>query len=333
VAEDPAAVDRRPRCAERPAPGRPGAATVSAAGASLPRGRACRPAPLTARSASDGASPPGAVARACLLIGLFACAHPATAQLSPAPADLPVGEGYRLELLGSLWPPAQDLTLAGRGSGGTTSAEGGTGASAPRFLDLRMRLRLSRRQRVHLDYLPVRYPAGTVLDDRPAPGDAGDGPGVPVASTLTWKTWRVAYEVDVIHLARGSLGLFAEAGYTDVRVALDGAGARCDTVSPACEPARLRRPVPGLGGVVRLYPSPVIMLGAEASLLRTVPGIDRILGHAGRHLAYDVHAALNFVEAFGLQLGYRSRRLQLETADYDADLRLEGVYVGALLRF
>ena len=84
---------------------------------------------------------------------------------------------------------------------------------------------------------------------------------------------------------------------------------------------------------MRLYPSPVIMLGAEASLLRTVPGIAKVLGYSGEHFAYDVHAALNFVEAFGLQLGYRSRRLHLKTADHDADLRLEGVYVGALLRF
>ena len=135
-------------------------------------------------------------------------------------------------------------------------------------------------------------------------------------------------------MARGSLGLFAEAGYTDVRIAQDSAsGAACDTATPACELARLRRPVPGVGGVVRLYPSPVIMLGAEASLLRTPAGIGKILGYAGEHLAWDVHAALNFVEAFGLQLGYRSRRLRLQTTDHDADLRLEGVYVGALLRF
>ena len=277
------------------------------------------------------------VALGSLLLGLLACPHPATAQLSPAPAGLPVGEGYRLELLGSLWPPAQDLAVAGRGPGGagaTTSAAGDPGASAPRFLDLRVRLRLSRRQRVHLDYLPIRYPADTALDDRPPPGGAGSQPGVPVASTLTWKTWRLAYEYDLIHLARASLGLFAEAGYIDVRVSREGApDAGCAAATPACELARLRRPVPGVGGVVRLFPSPVIMLGAEASLLRTPSGIGKILGYTGEHLAWDVHAALNFVEAFGLQLGYRSRRLQLRTSDRDADLKLEGVYVGALLRF
>ena len=315
MAQDPAAFDRRPRCDGRSCPGRPRAAALSAAGASLPR----------------------AAVRGCLLIGLLTCAHPAAAQLSPTPADFPVGELYRLELLGSLWPPAQDLTVASRGSGrsgATTSPAGDPGASAPRFFDVRVRLRLSRRQRVHLDYLPVRYAADTAPDDRPVPGDAGVEPGEPVASTLTWKTWRLAYEYDVLHLARGSLGLFAEAGYTDVRVAQDGApGTACDAATPACELARLRRPVPGVGGVVRLYPSPVIMLGAEASLLRTPPGIGKILGYTGEHLAYDVHAALNFVEAFGLQLGYRSRRLRLETADHDVDLKLEGVYVGALLRF
>ena len=316
MAEVPAAFPRRPRCDAGSRLGRPGSALALA------------PA---------GASPLRTVVRGCLLIGLLACAHPATAQFSPAPADFPVGELYRIELLGSLWSPAQDLTVASHGSGASGAATGAAaeaGAAAPRFIDVRVRLRLSRRQRVHLDYLPTRYAADTTLEGRPVLGDTALEPGVPVASTLTWRTWRLAYEYDLIHLARGSLGLFAEAGYTDVRVALDGASdAGCEAASSACDLARLRRPVPGVGGVVRLYPSPVIMLGAEASLLRTASGVGKLLGYTGEHLAYDVHAALNFVDAFGLQLGYRSRRLQLQTTNLDADLRLEGVYVGALLRF
>ena len=276
-----------------------------------------------------------AAARGCLLVGLLTCAPSAAAQVSPAPPDFPVGELYRVELLGSLWSPAQALTVASRGPGASGShagSAGDAGAAAPRFLDLRARLRLSRRQRVHFDYLPVRYAADTALDGGPAGGDAE--PGVAAASILTWKTWRLAYEYDLVHVARGSLGLFAETGYTDVRVALDGAsGAGCGAAFPACEFTRLRRPVPAAGGVVRLYPSPVIMLGAEASLLRTPPGISDILGYASEQLAYDVHAALNFIEAFGLQVGYRSRRLQLRTTDRDADLEVEGVYMGALLRF
>ena len=134
----------------------------------------------------------------------------------------------------------------------------------------------------------------------------------------------------MIHLARGSLGLFAEATYTDVRIARDSG---CAAGSAACELARMRRPIPAVGGVVRLYPSPVIMLGAEASLLRMPWGIGDFLGYTGERLAYDVHAVLNFIDAFGLQLGYRSRNLSLRTAKQDYDLKLEGVYAGVLLRF
>lgn len=316
MAEDSAAVHRRfPRQASSP-PGRPGLpATRSAAHVSLPR----------------------AAAVGGLLLGLLACTGPAAAQPSPAPADFPVGELYRLELLGSLWPPADDLTVVSRGAGPAAAVTGATretGAGAPRFTDLRIRLRLSRRQRVHLDHLPIRYPAATTLHRGPPAGNAGLEPGVPAASTLTWRTWRLAYEYDVIHLARGSLGLFAEAAYTDVRVALDGApGPICGAEAAGCEIARLRQPVPAAGGVLRLYPSPVIMLGGEASLLRMPGWVGDILGYTGEHLAYDVHAALNFIEAFGLQIGYRSRSLRLRTTEVDADLKLGGVYVGALLRF
>ena len=286
-----------------------------------------------ATRAAGAASLRRRVGRGCLLIGLLAGAPPATAQLSPAGTDLPVGEGYRVEIAGTLWGPAQELAVGSPGAGGTgavTSAAGAGGASAPRFLDARLRLRLSRRQRLHLDYLPVRYAADTAFDGRPTGGAAGGA----AASTLTWKTWRAAYEYDVVHVARGSLGLFVEAGYNDIRIARTGArGGECAPADPGCEVLRMRRPVPGVGGVVRLYPSPVILLGAEASLLRTPPGVGRLLDYTGEHVAYDVHAALNFVEGFGLQIGYRSRHLNLKTADHDADLKLEGLYVGALLRF
>ena len=315
MAEAPAAFHRPSPCDGEPHSGRFGSA--------MPR------------SAAD-ASRPGAAAVLGALLALLACPHPATAQFSPAPA-FPVGELHRIELLGSLWSPAQDLTVASRGSGApgaTTGAAADGATAAPRFTDLRVRLRPSRRQRIHLDYLPTRYPAATTLDRGPAPDGTGLEPGVPAASTLTWTTWRLAYEYDVVHVTRASLGLFAEAAFTDVQVVLDGAaGAGCDAASAACDLARLRRPVPAAGGVVRLYPSPVIMLGAEASLLRVPEWAGDILGYTGEHLAYDVHAALNFVEAFGLQIGYRSRSLRLRTTDHDADLELEGVYVGALLRF
>ena len=301
----------------------------SPCGGSSPPGRPHSPAPR----AAAGAIVPRDVAAACLLLAALACARPATAQLSGPSTDFPVGELHRIELLGSLWPPAQDLTVAHRGSGAsatTTGTAGAPGAAVPRFMDLRVRLRLSRRQRVHFDYLPVRYDAVTAPDRPASPADAEPRPAAPLASILTWRTWRLAYEYDLIHLARGSLGLFAEATYTDVRIARDSG---CVAGSRACELARMRRPIPAVGGVVRLYPSPVIMLGAEASLLRMPWGIGDFLGYTGEHLAVDVHAVLNFIDAFGLQLGYRSRNLSLRTTEHDYDLKLEGIYAGALLRF
>lgn len=333
----PAASDRRPRYDRRARLGRPGpAARQAATGGWRLRGRS-RPGRLGASAipaAGASLSAParrslarGAV-RGCLLIGLLAGVRPAAAQIPPVPTDVPVGERHRVELAGSLWGPAQELTVGGFGASASGAAGGAGGilprASAPRFLDARLRLRLSRRQRVHFDYLPIRYAA-----------DGGPTGGAPAgaASTLTWKTWRLAWQYDVIRRARGSIGLFAEAAYNDVQVARDNAAGRPCAAGTGCELARVRRPVPGVGGTVRLYPSPVVMLGAEASLFRTLPGVGDLLDYTGEHTAWDVHAALNFIDAFGLQVGYRSRHLHLQTAGHDADLRLEGMYVGALLRF
>lgn len=272
----------------------------------------------------------------CLLIALLR-ADPAAAQFSPAPADFPVGELYRVELLAGLWAPAQDLTatsLVSGVSGTTLDATGNSGAAALRFKDVRLRVRPHRRHRVLLDYLPTRYPAGTTLDRGLVLQGIRFEPGVPLGSTFTWNTWRLAYEYDPIHRARGAAGLLVEARYTGLEIALDRApGAACDAASSACEFTRRRRLVPAVGGVVRLYPSPVIGLGAEASLLRMPAGAGDLFGRPGQHLAYDVYAALNFLQSFGLQIGYRSLHLNLETTDHTADLKQEGVYVGALVRF
>ena len=327
--EHPAASDRRPRCDRRTRLGHPGPATRRAAtgGWSL-RGRS-RPGPGASALPVAGASLARGAVRGCLLIGLLAGVRPAAAQIPPVPTDVPVGERHRVELAGSLWGPAQELTVGGFGASASGAAGGAAGilpdASAPRFIDARLRLRLSRRQRIHFDYLPIRYAADG--------GPTGGAPAGAAASTLTWKTWRLAWQYDVIRRARGSIGLFAEAAYNDVQVARDGAAGRPCAAGAGCELARVRRPVPGVGGAVRLYPSPVVMLGAEASLFRTVPGVGDLLKYTGEHTAWDVHAALNFIDAFGLQVGYRSRHLHLQTTDHDADLRLEGMYVGAMLRF
>ena len=287
------------------------------------------PAPNMARTA---AAAPLARAVAVLLLGLLLSARPAAAQLGPAGAGFPIGESHRVEILGTLWSPASDLTAVSRvagASGATRGAAGVPDAAVPRFTDLRLRLRLRRRHRIHVEHLPVRYPAATTLDRVLAVEGVAFEPGPPVASTLTWKTWRLAYEYDVFHGTRGSLGLLMEARYTDLEIAIDGA---CGTAA-ACGLTRTRRPIPAGGGVLRLYPSPVILIAAEASVLRMPGAVGDYLGYAGELLDYDVYAALNFIRAFGLQVGYRSRRLNLRAADQDADLRLEGVYVGALLRF
>ena len=277
-----------------------------------------------------------ALVPACTLIGLFALPAEAAGQTAAPSADRPVGEYYRVEMLGTLWSPARDLSVASRAAGvtgATLAAASDPGGAAPRFLDLRTRVRLGRRHRIHFDYAPVRYAAGTTLDSRLVL-DGGDfEPGVPLASTLAWRTWRAAYQFDVVRLARGSLGLLAEARYTDVRVGLNRAtGAACESV-PACELTRAQRLAPGLGAVLRLYPSPVIGLGAEASVLGIPEGIAELLDPRGERFVYDLHAILNFLEGFGLQVGYRSQKLNLETSGQTADLKLEGVYAGALLRF
>ncbi len=55
--------------------------------------------------------------------------------------------------------------------------------------------------------------------------------------------------------------------------------------------------------------------------------------YAGNYVDFDVYGTANFVEQFGLQVGYRSMSAFYEVQQDTGDLAFRGGYVGAVLRF
>ena len=148
-------------------------------------------------------------------------------------------------------------------------------------------------------------------------------PPVSVNSTITWNTWRLGYEYDIVHRSRGYFGLIVEAKYTEVEASLDTQGGR--------EFARARAPIPALGAVMRIYPLRVLGITVELSGIRLPEGASQDYG--GEYVDFDVYGTLNFTETLGAQIGYRSLHMSGFFETESVDLRLEGLYVGALLRF
>lgn len=263
---------------------------------------------------------------ALLLTACLAWAPPAAAQFFAPPSDVPIDEDYYVEVLGGMWSPTPSITIASDAFGiaGTNiDFARDLGLASERFGELRLRLRPGRKHRFRIDYLPMSYTSQTVVDRRLVFRGIAYDAGLPVSSTMTWRTWRLGYEYDVIHRRRGYFGLILEAKYTELEAALDTGSGR--------EFTRARGPIPAIGGVLRIYPLPVLGVTAEVSGFR-LPS-DVVRNHSGRYVDLDIYTTLNFTQQIGAQIGYRSLDLNVVTHEDLADLRLEGMYMGGLFRF
>ena len=269
---------------------------------------------------------PRALVAAGSLVTLLALATPADAQFFAQPSDLPIGEAYHVEVLGGMWNPTPDLTVSSEAfgiAGSNIDFTSDLGIAAKRFGELRVRLRPGRKHRFRIDYVPISYSAQTVVARRLVFRGIAYDAGVSVNSTITWNTYRLGYEYDIVHRPRGYFGLILEAKYTEVDASLDASFGR--------EFARARGPIPAIGAVVKIYPLRVIGITAEVTGVKLPENVDERYG--GQYLDYDIHATLNFTENIGAQVGYRSIELSGFFESEAVDLKLTGVYVGALLRF
>ena len=270
-------------------------------------------------------TPRAIVATACLTT-LLALAAPADAQVFTQATDLPIGEAYHVEVLGGMWNPTPNLTIASEefGIAGTDiDFTSDLGIATKRLGELRVRLRPGRKHRFRIDYVPIRYAAQAAVERRLVFRGIAYDIGVTVNSTVTWNTWRLGYEYDIVHRPRGYFGIIVEAKYTEVEASLDSSLGR--------EFARARGPIPAIGAVIKIYPIRVLGVTAEVTGIRLPEGVDEDYG--GQYLDYDIYGTLNFTENIGAQVGYRSIDMSGVFESESVDMKLTGVYVGALLRF
>ena len=258
------------------------------------------------------------------LATLLTLASPAQAQFFGPLSDVPIGEDYHVEVLGGIWSPTPDITISSEEFGiAGTDIDFATdlGITAEQFGE--MRLRPGRKHRFRIDYVPIRYSAQSVVERRLVFRGIAFDVGVPVSATVTWNTWRLGYEYDIVHRPRGYFGIIIEAKVTDVEASLDTDFGR--------EFARARAPIPAIGGVVRIYPLSGLGITAEVTGFKLPEGIDE--NYRSKYVDLDIYGTLNFTDRFGAQIGYRSLDMSYLIDANSADLKLAGIYVAALLRF
>jgi hypothetical protein len=259
---------------------------------------------------------------ACYLTALLTIASPAATQ----PSDLPTGESYHMEILGGLWTPTPEISIASDAfgiSGTDIDFVNDLGIGSERFGELRLRLRPGRKHRFRIDYLPISYSTQAVLKRRLVFRGIAYDIGKQVSSAFSWTAWRLGYEYDVVHRSHGYFGVIIEAKYTDVEASLATPDGR--------EFTRARGPIPAIGAVLRISPVPFLSVTAEVSGIRLPSNL--LENYSGEYVDVDVYGTLNFIKQFGIQVGYRSLDLNVSSDQESGAFKLEGLYMGTLLRF
>jgi hypothetical protein len=270
-------------------------------------------------------------AAAAAAAALLCVATPVAAQYQPRAVENPAtGESYHIEAAADFWFPTSDIVVASAGSG-TLSGLAGSNIDAKRDLglvdqrlnSLQLELRPARSHKLYMHYIPVSYTQSATLNQDIVFNGIRYRLGLPVNSTLDWKTYQFGYEYDFVVKNWGFVGFNLEAKYTDVQVSL---------ASPiASEFAHARGPIPALGATGRVYVVPNISITGEFSAFKIPDSIDN--QYNAHYVDIDVYGALNFTNNIGVKGGYRSRDVGYLIKSDSGALTLRGIYFGVVARY
>ena len=268
---------------------------------------------------------------AAVSAALICFAAPAAAQYKPQAVDQPAtGESYHIEGGVGYWFPSADVTIASGGSGALSGLPGSQidakrdlGLTDQRFPEFQLQLRPARSHKFRLNYTPVTYSQSATLNAKLVFNGIAYNVGLPVNSTLDWKTYEIGYEYDFVVKNWGFVGFDLQAKYTDVNVSLS---------SPvASEFAHARGPIPALGGIARYYVVPNISITGEVTAFKIPDTINS--QYNAHYIDIDVYGTLNITNNIGVNGGYRSRDVGYLIKSDSGAFVLRGIYFGAVLRY
>ena len=266
--------------------------------------------------------------RWAVLASLVACvAAPASAQYKPRTiSDPATGEKYHIEAGADYWMPSADMIVSSEQlgiRGDQIDFKRDLGLTDQRFPALQVQLRPAKSHKFRLQYIPVDYTQTTTLSQRIVFNGIAYNLGVPVNSSLNWKTYQIGYEYDFVVKNSGFVGFILEAKYTNVNVTLSNPF--------ATEFAHARGPIPAIGGIARYYVVPNISVTGEVSGFKIPDSIDS--RYNAHYVDIDIYGTLNFTNNIGVKGGYRSRDVGYLIKSDTGAFTMKGIYFGAVLRY
>lgn len=259
---------------------------------------------------------------AMVLLPAAAAAQDRRPEIGPAV----LGEKYHAEISGTLWNPALFGVISSEQFGmigDDIDFVGDLGYKQTRFKDLRIVLRAGRKHRFRAQYTPVVYTADTTFSRNIIFNGQSFGVNVPVTSEFGWKVWRLGYEYDFLYKSRGFLGVLLEGRVTEFSASL---------ASPLRDPEFVlaKAPLPALGLVGRVYVMREVAINMEVSGMR-LPDIDP--KYQASYFDWDINGTVNLSNNLGLQVGWRRMSTFLAIEKDKGDVKFQGMWFGAALRY
>ena len=236
-----------------------------------------------------------------------------------------IGEKYHVELSGTFWNPALVGVISAKQFdivGSDVDFVDDLGFERTRFKDFRIVLRPSKKSRFRLQYTPVVYTSETQLKRTIVWNGQTYSANLPINSTFGWKVWRLGYEYDFLYMERGFVGALIEARATSFSAELN---------SPLNnEYTTAKGPLPAIGLVGRAYVLPELAINFEVSGFK-IPDIDP--KYQANYYDWDINGTFNFTNNVGVQVGWRRMTTFLSIEGDTGDLKFQGMWFGAAVRY
>jgi hypothetical protein len=265
-----------------------------------------------------------------LLVGalVLSAAIPSTASAQYRPPSFTheaIGERYHVELRGTMWNPSLFGVVSSEQFGivgNDIDFVKDLGFEKTRFREMGLTLRPGKKHKFRAQYMPMVYTSDTVTHQNLVFNGIEFPASVPVVAEFDWKVWKFGYEYDFVYRDRGFVGILFEARLTDFSARL---------ASPlANEYTTAKGPLPALGLVARAYVLPMVALNFEVSGFK-VPNIQK--KYEANYYDWDIHATMNVTNNLGAEVGWRRSTTFLLINHDKGDMKFQGMWFGAALRY
>jgi hypothetical protein len=270
-----------------------------------------------------------------MIVGAIVAAAPRAAAAQSFKPETPdnraIGERYHVEVSGTLWNPSLFGVISSEQFGIIGSDIDFTsdlGFEKTRFKDLRIVLRPGKKHRFRFQYTPVSYTAATNFQRTIKFNGILFPVSVPIQSEVSWKVWRFGYEYDFVYTPRGFVGVLLEGRYTQFSAHLATASPLLAT--QADEYTEAKAPLPAIGLVGRAYPLKEVAINFEVSGFH-VPDIDP--KYKANYYDWDIYGTVNLTNNVGMQIGWRRMTTFLSIEKDMGDLKFQGMWFGAAIRY